>query len=566
MKKLINDPAAVVDDMLRGLTLAHDGLTRLDGEQVIVRADIDTFRASGQVALISGGGSGHEPAHAGYVGSGMLSAAVCGEVFTSPSTDAVLAAIRAVASPAGVLLIVKNYTGDRLNFGLAAEIARTEGTPVEMLIVDDDAALAGEDETAGRRGIAGTVFVHKIAGAAAAEGRPLAEVHAAAAGAVARLATMGVALTPCTVPAAGVPSFALGESEVELGLGIHGESGVRRAPLQPAAELVATLMDTILADRASGAEPVALLVNGLGATPPMELAIVAEAAVRAAEAKGRKVERLFVGTFLSALDMAGASVSALALGPEMLARLDAPTDAPAWPGRGSEPSSGRRRTVAGTAAPRSIDADDDTGDAEAARRTIDAILAALAAVEAAEPALTANDREVGDGDLGINLARGAAAIRAEIEGYRTLSPAAILARMSATLRRVVGGTSGALYAVMLLRAGAALDGIAAPAKADWAHAARAGVDAVAALGDAKLGDRTMLDALLPAVERLEAGGSDALARGARAAREGAEATAGLRPRRGRSSYLGDRAVGRPDPGAEAVAVWLGAVADTLAKR
>jgi len=306
MKKLINDVAHVVPDMLHGLTALHAGLTLLDGQNIVLRADAAQAAARGEVALISGGGSGHEPAHGGYVGAGMLSAAVAGEVFTSPSTDAVLAAIRAVAGTGGVLLIVKNYTGDRLNFGLAAEIARAEGIAVEMVVVADDVALAAQGDHAGRRGLAGTVLVHKIAGAAAASGASLADVAQVAREAAAAMGTMGVALSACTVPAAGKPGFALGEREIEWGLGIHGEAGVERGTLVPAAEVAARLLGQIVEDlRLAPGERVALLVNNLGGTPASELDITAGAALDQLAARGIAVERAWAGTFLSALDMAG---------------------------------------------------------------------------------------------------------------------------------------------------------------------------------------------------------------------------------------------------------------------
>ena len=265
--------------MLAGLAMAHPQIALLDGQQVALRADVEAIKARGEVALVSGGGAGHEPAHAGYIGPGMLTAAVVGDVFSSPSTDAVLAAIHAVAGPVGVLLIVKNYTGDRLNFGLAAEIARAEGWAVEMVVVADDVALAAQGDHAGRRGLAGAVLVHKIAGAVAAAGGTLAQVRAAAADAAAAIGTMGVALTPCTVPAAGRPGFELAADEVELGLGIHGEAGVRRSAIEPADAIVAQLLGAIVADLALVAgDRVALLVNNLGGTPAMEIAIVARAA------------------------------------------------------------------------------------------------------------------------------------------------------------------------------------------------------------------------------------------------------------------------------------------------
>src|SRR6185437_3610915 len=275
MKKLINDVRAVVPDMLDGLAALNPNLSLLQGGMIVMRADAEAVAARGEVALISGGGSGHEPAHGGYVGHGMLSAAVAGEVFTSPSTDAVLDAIRAVAGAAGALLIVKNYTGDRFNFGLAAEIARAEGIPTEMVIVADDVALSARGEHAGRRGLAGTVLVHKIAGAAAAAGRPLAEVARIAREVAASLGTMGVALTPCTVPAAGKPGFELGDGEIEWGLGIHGEPGVERGAMASADAIVGKLLARIVNDLGLRAgERVALLVNNLGGTPTSELSIV----------------------------------------------------------------------------------------------------------------------------------------------------------------------------------------------------------------------------------------------------------------------------------------------------
>jgi dihydroxyacetone kinase len=238
MKKLINQPNAVVEEMVEGLIATYPGLSRVAGHTVIVRSDTPVDPRDRGVALISGGGSGHEPAHAGYVGHGMLSGAVAGEVFTSPSPDAVLAAIRACAGPAGAILIVKNYTGDRLNFGLGAELAKAEGIPVELVIVADDAALAGSESLAGARGLAGTIFVHKIAGAAADAGLTLNAVAAEARATAEAVSTMGVALSPCTVPAAGKPGFTLADTEIELGLGIHGEPGVRRTNISSADSIV----------------------------------------------------------------------------------------------------------------------------------------------------------------------------------------------------------------------------------------------------------------------------------------------------------------------------------------
>jgi dihydroxyacetone kinase len=557
MKKLINDPAAVVPEMLEGLVRLSPGLRLLSASNVVLRAT-----PTQGVALVSGGGAGHEPAHAGFVGPGLLHAAVAGDVFTSPSTDAVLDAIRAVAGPAGALLIVKNYTGDRLNFGLAAEMARAEGIPAEVVIVDDDAALDAGPNTAGRRGIAGTVLVHKVAGAAAAAGLSLAEVKAEVEAAIAALGTMGVALSPGTVPKAGKPGFTLGEDEIELGLGIHGEPGVRRARIEPADRLVEILLARIIEQKALVAgDRVALLINNLGGTPVMELMIVARAALSLLEAREITVERVWAGTFLTAIEMAGCSLSLMKLDDARLARLDAAASAPAWfagqtPQRPQiEVASQTQTERQGTPSPRF----------EAALRAV------CAALTEAEPRLTAMDQAVGDGDLGISLERGAAAILEALPELDLAHPPAALATLSGLLRRVLGGTSGPLYAVMLLRASRSLATAGSLSPAAWAGAFSDGVQALAQLGDGRAGDRTMLDALLPAVAALQdalAGGAmanQAIAAAAEAAKAGADATASMTPRRGRSSYLGSRASGHADPGAEAVAIWLRALAAQVQK-
>ena len=341
MKKLINDPQQVVSESLEGLVLSQPGTALLTDRLIVVRRDrvvTEANRATVPVALISGGGAGHEPAHAGYVASGMLTAAVSGEVFASPSVDAVLDGIHAVSGDAGALLIVKSYTGDRLNFGLAAELARAEGLPVEVVVVADDVAILDSDANAGRRGLAGTVLVHKVAGAAAESGRRLPEVAELARTVAAGLGTMGVGLTPVTVPAAGAPSFTLEDDEIELGLGIHGEPGIRREKLRSADVLVAELVERIVVDRGlvSGDRVVAL-VGSAGATPPMELNIVCRAL--AAELSEREIGllRLWQGLVMTSLDMAGCSITLLGVaddeqGADILALLDSPTGSLAWPG------------------------------------------------------------------------------------------------------------------------------------------------------------------------------------------------------------------------------------------
>jgi dihydroxyacetone kinase len=567
MKKLINRPADVVEEMLQGLSVLHPGSVRLLGHKVMLRADAPESRDA-QVAVISGGGSGHEPAHAGYVGHGMLSAAVAGEVFTSPSSDSVYAAIKAAAGKPGALLVVKNYTGDRLNFGLAAEMARAEGIRVEMVIVDDDVALKGTEQATGARGLAGTVLVHKLAGAAAAEGRSLTEVAATGRAAVESLATMGLSFSGGTSPAVGKPSFELGEDEMELGLGIHGEPGVRRTKIQSADQLTETLLVEILKyGRFGDGKRVAVKVNNLGATTEMELAIVARHAVPFLEKKGFTVERVYAGTFLSSLDMAGISISVLGVNDEWLRWLDAPTTAPAWPNsmkqRPGRPDAGIAANFGSSVnTPSGAVAQTETG--KKVRRAIEAACKALIDDE---DELMEMDRVTGDGDLGVSMRRAAEAVFGAVDSCPLDDVPATLKALGHSLQREMGGSSGPLYGVLFLRCGNVLEGFGSTGLAQWIDAMEAGCKAIGELGGAKPGDRTMLDALDPFVTTLKNArgvlSREAVLAAVEAAERGVDATARMKPRLGRSSYLGERVLGHPDPGAKAVAVWLRAATEVM---
>ena len=567
MKKFINHPDNVVEEMLQGLSVLHSGSIRLSGHKVMLREDAEQTRDQ-QVAIISGGGSGHEPAHTGYIGAGMLSAAVVGEVFTSPSTDSVFAAIKAVSGKSGALLVIKNYTGDRLNFGLAAEMARAEGIPVEMVIVNDDVALKGTEQATGARGLAGTIFIHKLVGAAAAEGKSLADIAATGRSAVESLSTMGVSFSAGTSPAVGKPSFELGEDEMELGLGIHGEPGVKRTQLQSADELTETLLTEILKHGRFGDEKrVAVMVNNLGSTTEMELAIVARHAMRFLGSKGFTVERIYAGTFLSSLDMAGISISVLGINDEWLRWLDATTTAPAWPNV-SKQRPGKPRTR--TATEVSVKGSSPTGEGaqtEAGRRAGRAIEAACNALIDAEDELTEMDRVTGDGDLGISMRRAAEVVQEAVGSYPLDNIPATLKALGHILQREMGGSSGPLYGVLFLRCGNALEGSSTAELAQWVNALDQGCHAISELGGAKPGDRTMLDALDPFVKSLKSGDGkvsrETLLTAVEAAEHGVEATVQMKPRLGRSSYLGDRVLGHPDPGAKAVAIWLRAVSEAL---
>lgn len=327
MKKFINQVEKVEEQMVSGLAKAYPSyLRKLDGMNVVVRA----HKKEGKVALISGGGSGHEPAHGGYVGEGMLDAAVAGAVFTSPTPDQIYEGIKAVATEEGVLMIVKNYTGDVMNFEMAAELADMEGIKVKQVVVNDDVAVKDSLYTVGRRGVAGTVFVHKIAGAKAEAGGSLEEVQAVAQKVIDNVRTMGVAIAPCTVPAAGTPGFELSENEMEVGIGIHGEPGTHKEPLKTADEIADTLLDQILNDIDYSGQEVAVMVNGMGATPLMELYIIYDHVADVLADKGIKVYAPFVGEYMTSIEMQGFSISLLRLDDELKELLDAPADTPAW--------------------------------------------------------------------------------------------------------------------------------------------------------------------------------------------------------------------------------------------
>lgn len=327
MKKFINDAALVEEQMILGMVKAYPGyLRKLDCGNVVVRAD----KKEGKVALISGGGSGHEPAHGGFVGVGMLDAAVAGAVFTSPTPDQIYEGIKAVATDAGVLMVIKNYTGDVMNFEMAAEMAEMEDIQVKYVVTNDDVAVKDSLYTVGRRGVAGTVFVHKIAGAMAETGASLDEVQAAAQKVIDQVRTMGAAIGPCTVPAAGKPGFELAENEMEVGIGIHGEPGTHREPLRPADEIVDMLLERILADIDYTGSEVAVMINGAGATPQMELFIINNRVADVLKEKNVHVYKTFVGEYMTSIEMQGFSISLLRLDAQLKELLDAPADTPAW--------------------------------------------------------------------------------------------------------------------------------------------------------------------------------------------------------------------------------------------
>ncbi|XP_075693797.1 triokinase/FMN cyclase isoform X2 [Rhinoderma darwinii] len=478
-KKLLNSVPACVDDVLHGLTSCCPGLRVLQGHRVVLRADLDHVK--GRVALLSGGGSGHEPAHAGYVGQGMLTGVIAGPVFTSPPVGSIVAAIRTVAQAgaAGVLLLVKNYTGDRLNFGLALERARRDGVDVEMAVIADDCAFVSPRK-AGRRGLCGIILIHKMAGALAEEGNTLQEISSFVKTAAARIGTLGVSLSSCSVPGSG-PTFKLGSDELELGLGIHGEAGVQRYKMMSCDEVVKIMIDH-MTDPASksrvdvqSGDSIILIVNNLGGLSFLELQIVASSAVRFLEGRGLRIERAMTGAFMTALEMSGVSLTLMKTSSEILHLFDKDTSAPAWPRVPCVPVTGRTRTFpCALDSPQPKEPHPDAMSVQVYGRVLGYVCSALLSLE---EELNDLDRAAGDGDCGSTHARAVHAIEDWISSEQLPShPSRFLAALSHVLLEKMGGTSGALYSLFLMAAAQPLQNQSGPQA--WAAAMEAGIGAM----------------------------------------------------------------------------------------
>ncbi|MBO6675149.1 MAG: dihydroxyacetone kinase subunit DhaK [Rhizobiales bacterium] len=531
MKQFINTKETLVTEAIDGLLRTANGkLARLDGYphiKVVVRTDWDRSK----VALVSGGGSGHEPSHAGFVGQGMLTAAVCGDIFASPSVDAVLAGILAVTGPAGCLLIVKNYTGDRLNFGLAAERARALGHKVSMVVVDDDVALPDLPQA---RGVAGTLFVHKIAGALADQGADLETVTKAAAGVISHVVSIGMSLDTCTIP--GSPKEARIEiGKAELGLGIHGEAGIEQVDYSGARDAMAMVVDKLAPNIGDG--PHVALLNNLGGATPLEMAVLAEELARSSI--GDQITWM-VGPapLMTSLDMQGFSVSLLPISSTEQTALLAPVAPRAWPGC---------LPVAAEAVlplPDGLAPIQPTPSAHA--RTEDFLNRCCTILIAAESDLNSLDAKSGDGDTGSTLATASRALIDAMPRLPLADTTQLYRAIGQELSQTMGGSSGVLLAIFFAAAGdASANG------ANTIDALKAGLDRIQQVGGAGPGDRTMIDALQPALDALP----DGLQAAASAARTGADGTAQMtKAKAGRATYISEeKLAGHNDPGAEAVA-------------
>ena len=535
MAQFINAKEDLVTEAIDGVLAASGGaLSRLDGYphiKVVFRTDWDKSK----VALVSGGGSGHEPAHAGFVGKGMLTAAVCGEVFASPSVEAVLAGILAVTGDPGCLLIVKNYTGDRLNFGLAAERARALGRKVEMVVVDDDIALP---ELPQPRGVAGTLFVHKIAGAMAEDGADLAAVTQAAKDVIGKVASIGMSLDTCTVPGS-TKENRIGAGKAELGLGIHGEPGVEQVDFSTAMSAMTTVVEKLRGH--SSGETVAV-VNNLGSTTPLEMSVLTHALTES----GLVNQIIGPAPLMTSLDMHGFSVSIMDVTPAEHAALAAPVPMPAWPGMAEVVEPPVVGLPDGLTPIEPIPSKND--------RTREIIENVADLLISAEGQLNELDAKSGDGDTGSTLATAARALKSSLDRMPLADLTQLFPALGNELSQTMGGSSGVILAIYFNAAGDACANGASVQKA-----LVDGLDRVSQVGGASVGDRTMIDALAPALDALPSG----IAAAAAAARAGADSTASIhRAKAGRAAYVPEENLkGHNDPGAEAVALLF----DTLAK-
>lgn len=586
MKKIMNKPEHLVAEMCSGLVLAHPELAWNEKYKVVKKKTLNPDK----VTLISGGGSGHEPAHAGFIGVGMLDAAVCGDVFASPSQVQVYQAIKETAGNKGTLLIIKNYSGDMMNFQNAAYLAEMDGLQVDYVKVDDDIAVEDSLYTVGRRGVAGTVLVHKIAGAAAEAGLSLADVKAVGERAAANVRSLGFALTSCTVPAKGSPTFTLAEDEMEYGVGIHGEPGRRRQKLVSADELAADMTSALLADlgvKNQSDEEVVLLINGFGATPLQELYLFNHAVMKQLHHRGIKVCRIFVGNYMTSIDMAGASLTVMKLDEEQKHYLSAPSAAPGFP-------------VSGPVAPPvyqplSLEEEEEQTNFQLETKREYGLLQGnqitlenmIYLVDKMSEVIISNeipfcalDAHAGDGDFGMSVAKGFKQVKREWQ--HILEQGSDIGQLLSAVALVVmehcGGASGPIWGFAFQSAGRKVKGKKALNAAEFAELLQAAVEGIQTAGarsfgrGAVVGDKTLIDALVPCADSWTASGEkgesllDAFRKGAEAAVNGAKETEKIAARMGRAGTVGERSIGYPDAGAHALGVIFTQLTESLEER
>lgn len=576
MKKIINKPETVVMEMCNGIVMAHPELEFVRKYKVMKKKNINPNK----VSLISGGGSGHEPGHAGFIGKGMLDAAVCGDVFASPSQIQVYQAIKATASEKGTLLIIKNYSGDMMNFKNAAYLASEDGIKVDYVKVDDDIAVEDSLYTVGRRGVAGTVLVHKIAGAAAELGLTLEAVKEIAEKAISNVRSLGFAFSSCTVPAKGTPTFEIAEDEMEFGVGIHGEPGIKREKISTADELSKRIVDSILKDMKIGytdCEEIALLINGFGGTPLQELYLFNNSLTAELAKRNVKIYRTFVGNYMTSIDMEGASVSIMRLDGQLKELLSEDSDTPAFK------ISGPVEAVEYISLEECGDTENEVSfEVETCeifacinneKLSLDNMIYIVDKMSQViienEVQFCELDSHAGDGDFGMSVAKGFKQLKREwkqILSEKYTSIGEFLDTCSLVIMEHCGGASGPIWGSAFRAAGKHVETKIELTVSEFAEMMQAAVRGIQATGErsfgrgAVVGDKTLIDALVPCADtwtecaKANVNFKTAFVMGAKAAVEGAKKTEEIVARMGRAGTVGERSLGHPDAGAYGLGV------------
>ena len=585
MKKIMNTPETLVMEMCNGIALAHPEIEFIKKYKVMKKKNIN----KNKVSLISGGGSGHEPAHAGFIGKGMLDAAVCGDVFASPSQIQVYQAIKSTVSEKGTLLIIKNYSGDMMNFKNAAYLASEDGIKVDYVRVDDDIAVEDSLYTVGRRGVAGTVLVHKIAGAAAELGLDLEEVKSIAEKAVANTRSLGFAFTSCTVPAKGTPTFEIAEDEIEFGVGIHGEPGIKREKMATADELAKRIVAAILKDMKiedTNKEEIALLINGFGGTPLQELYLFNNSITRELAKRNIKICRTFVGNYMTSIDMDGASVSIMKLDDELKKLLSEESDTPAFKVSGSVESvefleldnySEKSETVSFE-----VETCEDFSKIIDEKITLNNMIYIVDKMSEViiknEVAFCELDSYAGDGDFGMSIAKGFKQLKREwkdIISEDNMSIGKFLNNCSLVIMENCGGASGPIWGSAFRSAGKMAGEKTILTVDDFAEVMQAAVGGIQTTGErsfgrgAVVGDKTLIDALVPCANywsnnaKADRNIKESFKKAAKESVEGAKLTAQIVARMGRAGSVGERSLGYPDAGAQGLSIIFTEIAKSI---
>jgi len=580
MKKIINNPNKIVKEMCKGIVAAYPGLEFDDTYNFIRKKNIDKDK----VTLISGGGSGHEPAHAGFIGDGMLDVAVCGDVFASPSQIQVYKAIKSCCGNKGTLLIIKNYTGDDINFKNAMEMAHEDGLNVDCVISQDDIAVKDSLYTVGKRGVAGTLFVHKIAGAAAKEGLDLSSVKHIAQRVIDNTRSLGFALTSCIVPAKGTPTFSLENDEIEFGVGIHGEPGINRQKIESADKLAFRLVDSLVSNlQVSSGDELALIVNGFGGTPLQELYVLNNSIMEILKKKKIKASRVYVGNFVTSLEMAGASLSILKLDDELKKYLIASVSTPAFNLFGNEVDSEYKEYDEVEERPEGIyvlETPNSYSKIQNNKLNLNNFLFLIDKMSAIiienEKAFCELDSHAGDGDFGMSIASGFRALKQNWASLKEcVSISSFLNESSLIIMEKCGGSSGPIWGSAFRSAANSTKGKVEINTSDMANLIQKSVEAIQLTGEksfgrgAVVGDKTLIDALAPCADEWLKNSKEGISMvecfklGAEEAVKGAKATEQFVARMGRAGTVGERSIGYPDAGAFGLGVIFTEMAKSL---